>query len=123
MSTLLPEPNTNGSDPTVLQPENLGDPPAQNAAIDTEKPLATAEELIAKAIAPVKKQFLCTIPIKSSIQQPSDDVVSDTKPSSNASVVKEKKSKRQAKRERKQVQKLNLLLFTCILNYMFTSIV
>ncbi|XP_074331228.1 tRNA-dihydrouridine(47) synthase [NAD(P)(+)]-like isoform X1 [Apium graveolens] len=102
MSTLLPEPNTNGSDPMALQPENLGDP---NAAKDTEKPLATAEELIAKAIAPVKQQFLCHNPIKSSIQQPSNDVVLDTKPSSNASVVKEKKSKRQAKRERKQEQK------------------
>lgn len=107
MST-LPEPDIVGSDLIVDQPDNLGYQPVQIVDRDTEKAVATAEVLIAKAIAPVKKQFLCTLPIKSSSKEPSNDAVLDTKPSSNASVLKEKKSKRQAKRERKQV------LFTCI---------
>ncbi|KAL5706559.1 tRNA-dihydrouridine(47) synthase [NAD(P)(+)] [Ranunculus cassubicifolius] len=52
-------------------------------------PIQTAEELIAKAIAPVKKEFL---------QPPRSNGVS-------SSVIKEKKSKRQLKRERHQEQK------------------
>ncbi|WOH03854.1 hypothetical protein DCAR_0623254 [Daucus carota subsp. sativus] len=89
----------------VEEPENLGDPPAQNVDTDTEQSLATAQELIAKCIAPVKKQYLCPLPVKSSIKEASNDAVLDAKPSSNSSLVTEKKSKRQAKRERKQEQK------------------
>ncbi|BBH09298.1 FMN-linked oxidoreductases superfamily protein, partial [Prunus dulcis] len=54
----------------------------------------TPEELVAKSIAPVKKQFLCPPPIRACSNEPNDAVS-----------VKEKKSKRQLKRERQQAVK------------------
>lgn len=62
----------------------------------------TPEELVAKAMAPVKKEFLRPPPIRSSTSQP-DDAATQTEPKSSASLIKEKKSKRQLKRERRQV--------------------
>ncbi|RDX71542.1 tRNA-dihydrouridine(47) synthase [NAD(P)(+)]-like protein, partial [Mucuna pruriens] len=62
----------------------------------------TPEQLVARAIAPVKKDFLRPPPVRAS--SPNDDVSipNDTKTSVLA---KEKKSKRQLKRERRQEQK------------------
>ncbi|KAJ4716658.1 tRNA-dihydrouridine(47) synthase [NAD(P)(+)] [Melia azedarach] len=64
----------------------------------------TPEELVAKAIAPVKKQFL-RLPLTRTTQN--DTVTApdynSSKPSST--LVKDKKSKRQLKRERRQEQK------------------
>ncbi|KAM7479373.1 hypothetical protein LguiA_027586 [Lonicera macranthoides] len=62
------------------------------------------EELAAKAIAPVKKEFLRPHTVKPTTNDESNDVASDTKPTTTP-VLKEKKSKRQAKRERRQEQK------------------
>ncbi|KAJ1386326.1 Zinc finger, CCCH-type [Sesbania bispinosa] len=61
----------------------------------------TPEELVARCIAPVKKDFLRPPPVRAS--SPNDDVsVANDKP---PALVKEKKSKRQLKRERRQEQK------------------
>ena len=70
----------------------------------TERVEKTPEELVAKAIAPVKREFLRPPPVR-----PSNDVVSDSK-STPSTLVKEKKSKRQLKRERRQVLSLFLKL-------------
>uniref|UniRef100_A0A2P2L4K8 tRNA-dihydrouridine(47) synthase [NAD(P)(+)] n=1 Tax=Rhizophora mucronata TaxID=61149 RepID=A0A2P2L4K8_RHIMU len=70
---------------------------------------ATAEELVAKCIAPVKREFL--LPPPSRIIQ-NDAAVSDSdanaKTSQSSVVPKEKKSKRQLKRERRQKSALHL---------------
>lgn len=62
-----------------------------------ERAEKTPEELVAKAIAPVKREFLRPPPLR-----PCNDVASDSK-STPSTFVKEKKSKRQLKRERRQV--------------------
>lgn len=63
----------------------------------------TPEELVAKAIAPVKKQFLRPPPTRAN----QNDTVKYTNDKSSqqhsSTLVKEKKSKRQLKRERRQV--------------------
>ncbi|CAI9104655.1 OLC1v1003379C2 [Oldenlandia corymbosa var. corymbosa] len=62
----------------------------------------TSEELVAKAIAPVKKEFLCPPPTRND---------ADTElPPQTAALIKEKKSKRQLKRERRQESKSALHL-------------
>ncbi|KAK6946359.1 hypothetical protein RJ641_013903, partial [Dillenia turbinata] len=58
----------------------------------------TVDELVARAIAPVKKEFLCPL-IRPCVRK-EEDLQSNSSSSSN--VLKEKKSKRQLKRERKQ---------------------
>jgi tRNA-dihydrouridine synthase 3 len=68
----------------------------------------SAEELVAKAIAPVKKEFLRPPPIR-----PANNVQSESSPTpapASAPLLKEKKSKRQAKRDRRQEQKSALHL-------------
>ncbi|XP_027353940.1 tRNA-dihydrouridine(47) synthase [NAD(P)(+)]-like isoform X2 [Abrus precatorius] len=62
----------------------------------------TPEQMVARAIAPVKKDFLRPPPVRAS--SPNDDV---SIPNDNKTSVlaKEKKSKRQLKRERRQEQK------------------
>ena len=76
----------------------------------------TTEELVAKSIAPIKKHFLRPPPLRAS----SNDAVSQTTANaapapSQSTFVKDKKSKRQLKRERRQVLSLsqnpNFLLF------------
>ena len=56
---------------------------------------ATSEELIERSMAPIKKEFLCPPPSRSLKQ-------SDVK-APHPSLVQEKKSKRQLKRERREV--------------------
>lgn len=66
----------------------------------------TPEELVARAIAPVKREFLRPPPVRpsSSPSTNTNDDVSDEKDKPAQSAVdKEKKSKRQLKRERRQV--------------------
>ncbi|ONH90906.1 hypothetical protein PRUPE_8G082800 [Prunus persica] len=65
----------------------------------------TPEELVAKSIAPVKKQFLCPPPIRACSNEQNDDVSGGKTKPAQTSVVKEKKSKRQLKRERQQAVK------------------
>lgn len=76
---------------------------SNGAAAAAEK---TPEELVAKSIAPVKKQFLRPPPVRPCCPKNHNDEVSDgnAKPA-QSNVVKEKKSKRQLKRERRQAQK------------------
>lgn len=77
----------------------------------------TPEELVAKAIAPVKREFLRPPPVRSS-EKNSDSVSQsdvnqanvDTKSDASKSIVKEKKSKRQLKRERREERKSALNL-------------
>lgn len=66
----------------------------------------TAEQLVAKAIAPVKKEFLRPPPNRpcSNNRNDDDDDASEKK-STSSNLLKEKKSKRQQKRERRQEQK------------------
>ncbi|GKE19799.1 hypothetical protein Tco_1431311, partial [Tanacetum coccineum] len=89
-------------------PETAEQPPAtvvqQPKAV--RKPISemTVEEMIEKAIVPVKKEFICSAPTRVNTDNVSNDVVSVT-PSVAVSVsvpVIEKKSKRQLKRERNQ---------------------
>ncbi|XP_022763135.1 tRNA-dihydrouridine(47) synthase [NAD(P)(+)]-like [Durio zibethinus] len=68
----------------------------------------TPEELVARAIAPIKREFLRP-PLPSRTTQ--NDTASDSNAKqSQSNVVKEKKSKRQLKRERRQEQKSALNL-------------
>lgn len=77
----------------------------------------TPEELVAKAIAPVKREFLRPPPVRSS-EKNSDSISQsdvnqanvDTKSDASKSIVKEKKSKRQLKRERREERKSALNL-------------
>ncbi|CAF2067062.1 BnaC01g00040D [Brassica napus] len=62
---------------------------------------ATSEELIERSMAPIKKEFLCPPPPSRSLKQ------SDVK-APHPSLVQEKKSKRQLKRERREKCAINL---------------
>uniref|UniRef100_A0A7N0SYZ2 tRNA-dihydrouridine(47) synthase [NAD(P)(+)] n=1 Tax=Kalanchoe fedtschenkoi TaxID=63787 RepID=A0A7N0SYZ2_KALFE len=82
----------------------------QPKAIITDQPaskdvmLLTPEEMVAKAIAPVKREFLRPPPPRNSQTEPNDDTAESNGGASK--LVKDKKSKRQLKRERQQEQKL-----------------
>ncbi|XP_028767996.1 tRNA-dihydrouridine(47) synthase [NAD(P)(+)]-like isoform X2 [Neltuma alba] len=67
----------------------------------------TPEQLVARAIAPVKAEFLRPPPLRGSSTIQNEDVSEDGDKASvqSAGLVKEKKSKRQLKRERRQEQK------------------
>ncbi|KAK6136655.1 hypothetical protein DH2020_029599 [Rehmannia glutinosa] len=68
----------------------------------------TAEELVAKAIAPVKRDFLRPPPDRTCDGRESskaDDKATVANDGVSAPILKEKKSKRQLKRERRQEQK------------------
>ncbi|XP_023554076.1 tRNA-dihydrouridine(47) synthase [NAD(P)(+)]-like [Cucurbita pepo subsp. pepo] len=69
----------------------------------------TPEELVAKAIAPVKREYLRPPPVRSSGNNVKDAASTGKNDGDNkaapSSLVKEKKSKRQMKRERRQEQK------------------
>ncbi|KAF8406525.1 hypothetical protein HHK36_008613 [Tetracentron sinense] len=81
-----------------------GDLPSSKADTVHLKP----EELIAKAIAPVKREYIRTPPIRPCSNACNDGV--SEKKAIVSNVVKEKKSKRQLKRERQQEQKSALHL-------------
>lgn len=73
-------------------------PPARKSAIEM-----SADELVAKSIVPVKKEFMCPAP--SRLTSDNNGSSGDAIPASttaSAPVSKEKKSKRQLKRERNQ---------------------
>ncbi|XP_054788015.1 tRNA-dihydrouridine(47) synthase [NAD(P)(+)]-like [Prosopis cineraria] len=67
----------------------------------------TPEQLVARAIAPVKVKFLCPPPVRTSSTTQNEEVSEDKDKVSvqSGGLVKEKKSKRQLKRERRQEQK------------------
>ncbi|XVE93743.1 hypothetical protein REPUB_Repub01dG0220500 [Reevesia pubescens] len=99
----------------VTKSETEGVPPSQpkptsnssNGATATQQ---TPEELVARGIAPVKREFLRPPP-PSRITQNDDAASSDANSKqSQSNVVKEKKSKRQLKRERREEQKSALNL-------------
>ncbi|KAK9286631.1 hypothetical protein L1049_015031 [Liquidambar formosana] len=64
----------------------------------------TPEELVAKSIAPVKRDFLRPPPVRASSTDGNKDDASESK-AVPSNLLKEKKSKRQLKRERRQEQK------------------
>ncbi|GKV24083.1 hypothetical protein SLEP1_g33739 [Rubroshorea leprosula] len=78
------------------------EPPSQLASDlnGATQQLQTPEELVARAIAPIKREFLRPPPSRTTQNNASSDA--DSKPS-QSSLVKDKKSKRQLKRERRQV--------------------
>lgn len=93
-ATELGEPLT---EPHPPQPNSNGAPEQQNL---------TPDQLVAKAIAPVKKQFLRPPPTRTIQSDTLSSVNDGNKPSqSSTTVIKEKKSKRQLKRERLQEKK------------------
>ncbi|XP_065867721.1 tRNA-dihydrouridine(47) synthase [NAD(P)(+)]-like isoform X2 [Euphorbia lathyris] len=73
-----------------------GQPPLHNS----NRTLPTVDELVAKAIAPVKAEFLRPPPSRTN--------QNDTAVSDSSVIAKEKKSKRQLKRERRQSSALHL---------------
>ncbi|KAL5563138.1 hypothetical protein UlMin_032885 [Ulmus minor] len=87
----------------VDNPVDLGAPPPLSTSNGVQR---TPEELVAKAIAPIKREFLRPPPRRPSNNHDDDDASeAKAKPAALSSVVKEKKSKRQLKRERRQQQK------------------
>ncbi|PON99948.1 tRNA-dihydrouridine synthase [Trema orientale] len=90
---LVPDPN-----------DSSGPPPPLSASNGQQQ---TPEELVARAIAPVKPGFLRPPPVRPASNDKEDGAVSESKEKKTAqpAVVKEKKSKRQLKRERRQQQK------------------
>ncbi|XP_050363783.1 tRNA-dihydrouridine(47) synthase [NAD(P)(+)]-like [Argentina anserina] len=78
-------------------------PDASNGVAAALAAQRTPEELVAKSIAPVKKQYLRPPPLRPCSKDQNDAVPEGSAKSST--VVKEKKSKRQLKRERREVQK------------------
>lgn len=63
----------------------------------------TAEQLVARAIAPVKPQYLCPPPPRTLSTPHNNQQHNNDNNDKKDSLVKEKKSKRQLKRERRQV--------------------
>lgn len=94
--------------PAVIADDSRISEDTRNSELDVDGSAAapvpaqvTPEELVAKAIAPVKREFLRPPPVRaSSATNTQNDDVAEAK---SASLVKEKKSKRQLKRERRQV--------------------
>jgi tRNA-dihydrouridine synthase 3 len=68
------------------------------AAMDSSAPPPTPEELVARAVAPVKAAFLRPPPVR--------DTPTSEESRASGAVPLEKKSKRQFRRERKQVTSL-----------------
>lgn len=66
-------------------------------------PAHSAEELVAKSIAPVKREYLRPPPVRSGDIKAEEKVVQNDGPAA-APILKEKKSKRQLKRERREVR-------------------
>lgn len=97
---------------------------AEVAEEDQSKPVyPSPEELVAKAIAPVKRDFLRPPPVRASSSSNNasrvggGDVGSSWKSLPAKSVVQEKKSKRQLKRERQQVIQTTKLVSFFLLSY------
>lgn len=93
----------------VTNSEMEGVPSSQPPSNSDGATQQTPEELVGRAIAPIKREFLRPPPPSRTTQ---NDAASDANSSANAkqsqsSLVKEKKSKRQLKRERLQVPKFS----------------
>lgn len=83
----------------VVDPRVPEDTSNSNPDVDGTSPISaqlSPEELVAKAIAPVKKEFLCPPPVRA------DSTSAPSHEQKSAPLLKEKKSKRQLKRERRQ---------------------
>lgn len=92
----------------LLDDTAVSDQPASHSASNGAH--LTPDELVAKAIAPVKRQYLRPPPLRSSSNNNVKDAAStdknndrDINGAAPSTLVKEKKSKRQLKRERRQV--------------------
>ncbi|XP_057788581.1 LOW QUALITY PROTEIN: tRNA-dihydrouridine(47) synthase [NAD(P)(+)]-like [Salvia miltiorrhiza] len=110
--SLKPYPSTIKPDPNMEDPSPRED--ISNGVVPAPLPHCqmTAAELVAKAIAPMRREFLRPPPVRNcdnSVDKNSDDkeaAQDDGRISvSAAPILKEKKSKRQLKRERRQEQK------------------
>ncbi|XWS55013.1 hypothetical protein CRYUN_Cryun10bG0138400 [Craigia yunnanensis] len=92
----------------VTKLETIGLPPSQPPSNSNGATQQTPEDLVARAIAPIKREFLRQPPTSRTTQ---NDAASDANAKqSQSNVIKEKKSKRQLKRERLQEQKSALNL-------------
>lgn len=94
------------SDSEVQLGEGQNDSAAAAASkLPVEK---TPEELVAKAIAPVKREFLRPPPLRPSSNNHGGAVSEEKAEPPQSAIVKEKKSKRQLKRERREQKKSTL---------------
>lgn len=91
----------------VEEPIAMEDAPPSDGGSGSGVADKTPEELVAKAIAPVKREFLRPPPIRP-CSNDANDVGSGARSAPPSSLLKEKKSKRQLKRERLQVLSLSL---------------
>lgn len=88
----------------VEEPIAMEDAPPSDGGSGSGVADKTPEELVAKAIAPVKREFLRPPPIRP-CSNDANDVGSGARSAPPSSLLKEKKSKRQLKRERLQEKK------------------
>lgn len=90
----------------VFNPRALDDKSNSNPDVDRTSAIPACmspEELVAKAIAPVKKEFLCPPPVRGDSTSAPNQNEGVREHNKSAPLLKEKKSKRQLKRERLQV--------------------
>ena len=95
----------------VEVPKDSAAPPLKASSNGPQQ--QTPEELVARAIAPVKREFLRPPPVRPVSNNQEDGAVSEPKEKASQSggVVKEKKSKRQLKRERRQVLSRSISIY------------
>ncbi|CAO2814935.1 unnamed protein product [Amaranthus hypochondriacus] len=90
----------------LLETENAAPKPLPE---NSDRGQLSAEELVAKAIAPVKKEFLRPPPSsRSAISDTNKDENGKSESTKKSGIVKEKKSKRQLKRERREERNSSL---------------
>lgn len=80
-----------------------GEKPQAASSVSTVRAAPTPEELVARAVAPVKREFLCSAPQRSADRKEKPDKEFN-EDNGVPVVLKEKKSKRQLKRERQLVR-------------------
>ncbi|KAI4300087.1 hypothetical protein L6164_033503 [Bauhinia variegata] len=98
----MDEPGSETVENSTISGEALSSVHNSNGGVAQQTP----EQLVARSIAPVKKEFLLPPPLRTSSTSQNDDV-SDAKDKTpvHSGLSKEKKSRRQLKRERRQEQK------------------
>ncbi|XP_057545466.1 tRNA-dihydrouridine(47) synthase [NAD(P)(+)]-like [Amaranthus tricolor] len=98
--------NSAKSKSELLETENAATKPLPE---NSDRGQLSAEELVAKAIAPVKKEFLRPPPSsRSAISDTNKDENGKSESTKKSGIVKEKKSKRQLKRERREERNSSL---------------
>ena len=112
--------NSAKSKSELLETENAATKPLPE---NSDRGQLSAEEVVAKAIAPVKKEFLRPPPSsRSAISDTNKDENGKSESTKKSGIVKEKKSKRQLKRERREVCFCSTLFFQ-LLNFNYVKFI